>query len=170
MVPSTIFFLLKGLHFFLKFTSNSPKNDHWWSFPYSGPLHKLANWLTDNKTLTLIDVKCNFQSLFRSWFVKPSNYASGLVILYHREQTLNANIPLASTELDVASCRCSLNSNYKPKLSVNVRKGPGTLLVMLYKDITKIWDTWNWVLTFSVLCKGSCTLVWKASQILWQLA
>ena len=29
-------------------------------------------------------------------------------------------------------------------------QGSDTVLVMLNKDITKSWDTWNWVLTFLV--------------------
>ncbi len=43
---------------------------------------------------------------------------------------------------------------YRPWLlgtSTPPHQGFGTLLVMLYKDKTKRWDTWNWVLTFSVL-------------------
>ena len=35
--------------------------------------------------------------------------------------------------------------------AMHYRKGSGALLVMLYKDITKSWDTWNWVLMFPVL-------------------
>ncbi len=32
-----------------------------------------------------------------------------------------------------------------------IGKGSGTLSVMLYKDITKSWDTWNWFLSGKTL-------------------
>ncbi len=57
------------------------------------------------------------------------------------------------------------NNRFYFHVSVSKRdkldKGPGTLLGMLYKENTKVWDSCNWLLTFLILTGSKITFTWK---------